>query len=104
MQALKIQKRIDSEILYLHLPEFRDMIGKNVEIIILPGSEKKSEKKDRLLSKNAYAPESSYREQPATSGTGCENSQLLETINAAYDDMPEETGCFSAKCGILTGD
>ena len=32
MQALKIKKQIDSEILYL--PEFRNMIGKNVEIII----------------------------------------------------------------------
>jgi hypothetical protein len=33
MHALKIQKKIDSEILYL--PEFRNLIGKNVEIIIL---------------------------------------------------------------------
>ncbi|OQX26318.1 MAG: hypothetical protein BWK80_11025 [Desulfobacteraceae bacterium IS3] len=33
MQALKINKQIDSEILYL--PEFRNLIGKNVEIIIL---------------------------------------------------------------------
>ncbi|OQY53733.1 MAG: hypothetical protein B6245_22440 [Desulfobacteraceae bacterium 4572_88] len=33
MQALKISKQIDSEILYI--PEFGNMIGKNVEIIIL---------------------------------------------------------------------
>lgn len=32
MQTLKIKKRIDSEILYL--PEFRNLIGKNVEIIM----------------------------------------------------------------------
>jgi hypothetical protein len=33
MQALKIKKKIDSDILYL--PEFRNMIGRHAEIIIL---------------------------------------------------------------------
>jgi hypothetical protein len=33
MQALKIKKKINSDTLYL--PEFKNMIGKNVEIIIL---------------------------------------------------------------------
>ncbi len=37
MYALKIKKRIDSEILYR--PEFRNMIGRNVEIIILTESD-----------------------------------------------------------------
>jgi hypothetical protein len=32
MQTFKIKKKIDSEILYL--PEFKNMIGRNVEIII----------------------------------------------------------------------
>jgi len=54
MQSLKIKKQIDSEILYL--PEFRNLIGKNVEIIILEKSainEKISEEKKRIL-KDAY--------------------------------------------------
>jgi len=33
MQALKIKKKIDSDILYL--PELKNLIGKNAEIIIL---------------------------------------------------------------------
>ena len=37
MQLLKINKKIDSEILYL--PEFRNLIGKNAEIIILTESD-----------------------------------------------------------------
>jgi hypothetical protein len=32
MQVLRIKKQIDSEILYL--PEFKNMIGRNVEIVI----------------------------------------------------------------------
>ncbi len=32
MQTLRIKKQIDSEILYL--PEFRNLIGRNVEIVI----------------------------------------------------------------------
>ncbi len=57
MHALKIKKKIDSDTLYL--PEFRDMIGRNVEIIILAEPEKEQsdffmsgadshEKKDKL--------------------------------------------------------
>lgn len=37
MHALRIKKQIDSEILYL--PEFRNMIGKYAEIIILTESD-----------------------------------------------------------------
>jgi len=42
MQALRIKKQIDSEILYM--PEFKNMIGKNVEIIILSESDEHDEK------------------------------------------------------------
>lgn len=48
MQAFKIKKQIDSEILYL--PEFRNMIGRNVEIIILAESEKKQSDTDLFMS------------------------------------------------------
>jgi len=64
MHALRIKKQIDSEILYL--PEFKNMIGKNVEIIILEEPEKISEEKDRIV-KDAYdsvfSDESVCREQ-----------------------------------------
>ncbi len=48
MQTLRIKKQIDSEILYL--PEFRNMIGRNVEIIILAESEKKQSDTDLFMS------------------------------------------------------
>jgi hypothetical protein len=48
MQVLRIKKQIDSEILYL--PEFKNMIGRNVEIIILAESEKKQSDTDLFMS------------------------------------------------------
>jgi hypothetical protein len=48
MQALKIKKKIDSEILYLS--EFRNMIGQNVEIIILAETEDKQSDSDFFMS------------------------------------------------------
>ncbi|QTA77977.1 Uncharacterized protein dnl_01810 [Desulfonema limicola] len=68
MQVLKIQKKIDSEILYL--PEFRELIGKNVEIIIVAETGKASD--------TAFM-----------SGTDYENRHLLKNINAAYNEMPD---------------
>ncbi|MDM8536648.1 hypothetical protein QUF70_07845 [Desulfobacterales bacterium HSG17] len=47
MHALRIKKQIDSEILYL--PEFKNMIGKNVEIIILEESEKERSDADFFM-------------------------------------------------------
>jgi len=45
MQAIKIKKHIDSEILYL--PVSSDIIGKNVEIIILVEPDEIADKKSR---------------------------------------------------------
>ncbi len=96
MQALKIQKQIDSEILYL--PEFRNMLGKHVEIIILTESENVSEEKDRLAKDtydSIFSDASIDREQPDSaffiSRAGYENRQLLESVNAAYDDVMPDT-------------
>ena len=60
MQTLRIKKQIDSEILYL--PEFKNMIGRNVEIVILAEPEK-------VLQENCNRPPEFGGRMPAA----CEN-------------------------------
>lgn len=82
MQALKIKKKIDSDILYL--PEIKNMIGKNVEIVILLEPEKISEDTyDSLFSDESICKKAS---DFFMSGTDQENRRLLQSINAAYAD------------------
>jgi len=74
MQFLKINKKIDSEILYL--PEFRNMIGKNAEIIILTESDE---------------PFSSDVRQPEKPGSAKEMINLEDDFQDTLDEMPRLT-------------
>jgi hypothetical protein len=53
MQAFKIKKQIDSDMLYL--PEFKNMLGRNAEIIILTESDESADKKPGAEKEKAFS-------------------------------------------------
>lgn len=74
MQALKIKKKIDSDTLYL--PEFKNMIGRIAEIIILTESDEQF---------------SSGFSQPRKPGSAKGMITLADDFQDPLDDMPHLT-------------